>query len=611
MPDISKAALIIGVDAYSHKRSDGMQSLISLPSCKRDALDLYEVLKDYGYIIYGGAPLLGSGLPEGEGYKKIQETAKNFFQDAEAGQTLVFYFSGHGITNRGQVYLATPEVDPLSPMFIGLNLLDLAVLINNSRSTRIVCIIDACYSGAANLSNPNYTDKAAAESDADEAVGIYDKIKENIPIAEGKSLLLSSQAYQRSKAEENNNSVYTKYLIIGLKGTKLDLDEKGIPIPSSVDEFGNVTPQTLHEFVYNRVANELKTQTPRIKSSLSSKIVLVKHPRLATGKLVETSTRDPDITIYIYRTNTDYDVLLSSSLENLRYNLAPMGRISLRDDAQNKFLAIFEDIDKVPAQQFRPHMEAIGLSLYSDLFPSELKSLYWKIRGRLKSIWIISDEPWIPWEIIKPWRRLEDGKIEEDAFLCERYTLSRWLRGTPYFTLSKIVNKVSIVVPSDTPLSGAIKERDWIKYFGEKFGLETTVNSTFEEVYSALKIGGFDILHFSTNGRYRAEDPFLSTIELENNAEIRPRDIVGPYTTFGQSNPLVFMNTCQSSTQGFSINGVQGWVKRFLDAGASAFIGTIWSVSDDTAFKFSQEFYLQLANGTPLGEAVQKSTYKM
>jgi hypothetical protein len=299
MPDRSKVALIIGVDTYYHKRADGTQSLLSLPSCKKDALDLYELLKDYGYIISSGAPIVGSNLPEGEGYKIIQESIKNFFQNAEAGQSLVFYFSGHGITNRGQVYLATPEVDPQSPMFIGLNLLDLAVLINSSTSTRIVCIIDACYSGAANLSNPTLVDKTVAEGDADEAVGIYDKIKENIPIAEGKSLLLSSQAYQRSRAEENNNSVYTKHLIIGLKGIKASRDQRGIPIPSSVDEYGNVTPETLHEFVYNRVANELKTQTPRIKSSLSSKIVLMKHPELATRRLVETRIQDPDITIYI------------------------------------------------------------------------------------------------------------------------------------------------------------------------------------------------------------------------------------------------------------------------------------------------------------------------
>jgi hypothetical protein len=83
--------------------------------------------------------------------------------------------------------------------------------------------------------------------------GIYDKIEENVPIAEGKCLMLSSQAYQGSQAEENTNSVYTKYLIKGLEGVEASVDEKGIPIPGSVEENGNVTPQSLHDYFYNRV----------------------------------------------------------------------------------------------------------------------------------------------------------------------------------------------------------------------------------------------------------------------------------------------------------------------------------------------------------------------
>ena len=244
-----KVALVIGVDTYHLRRIDGTHSLFPLPSCKKDALDLYDLLKEYRYTIFSDAPILGSSIPEGEGYKRIQQLIKNFFYTAEAGQTLLFYFSGHGITNRGEVFLTTPEVDPQEPMFIGIKLRDLTDLLKHSRSTRIVCIIDACYSGAASLPDFKGIDKSAAESDADEAIGIYDKIKDNVPIAEGKCLLLSSQAYQRSQAEASNNSVYTKYLIKGLKGAAPAKDEKGLPIPTSVDEYGNVTPQTLHDYV--------------------------------------------------------------------------------------------------------------------------------------------------------------------------------------------------------------------------------------------------------------------------------------------------------------------------------------------------------------------------
>jgi CHAT domain-containing protein len=51
----------------------------------------------------------------------------------------------------------------------------------------------------------------------------------------------------------------------------------------------------------------------------------------------------------------------------------------------------------------------------------------------------------------------------------------------------------------------------------------------------------------------------------------------------------------------------QGWVTQFLDAGASAFTGTLWRVSDKAALKFTQELYKQLFAGIALGEAVQRA----
>lgn len=114
-------------------------------------------------------------------------------------------------------------------------------------------------------------------------------------------------------------------------------------------------------------------------------------------------------------------------------------------------------------------------------------------------------------------------------------------------------------------------------------------------------------MHFSTHGQGNSENPVFSAIELEDRIELRPEDIAGKARKFGQSNPFVVLNACQTGNQGFSLTGVQGWATRFLDAGASVFIGTLWSVSDEIAFRFVQELYNELSNGTTLGEAVRKA----
>jgi hypothetical protein len=98
------------------------------------------------------------------------------------------------------------------------------------------------------------------------------------------------------------------------------------------------------------------------------------------------------------------------------------------------------------------------MSLYDELFPELLKDMYWERADKIKSIRVISKEPWIPWEIIKPWGKLKNGEIKEDPFLCENYAFSRWIVGKNERTKQQIKN-IKVICPDDTNLDSAIKER--------------------------------------------------------------------------------------------------------------------------------------------------------
>ncbi len=65
-------------------------------------------------------------------------------------------------------------------------------------------------------------------------------------------------------------------------------------------------------------------------------------------------------------------------------------------------------------------LAALGLGLYRELFPKELRIAYGEFRDQITSLLIVSDEPWIPWELIR---------APDDDFLCCRFELSRWLAG--------------------------------------------------------------------------------------------------------------------------------------------------------------------------------------
>jgi len=295
VPDTSKVALIIGVDSYHHKRFDGKSSLTQLPSCRNDAIDLYNLLSSekFGYSIYENRLIIGSALDVNSSFNIIQSSIIRFFTTAQIGQTLLFYFSGHGIPREGdEIFLATPIVDPSEPMLGGFRISDLTKLVNTSRARQIVCIIDSCYSGTASSIISLLNSKSVEEQDQqviDSAQSTSRKILDDILKNEGRYFLLSTQPYSRSYARKDNgntssNSIYTKYLLEGLKGVKRSVDQEGknLLYTGSVDENGYVTPESLHRYASYKVTSEVPQQEPVIKSTISGDpIVIANYPELA------------------------------------------------------------------------------------------------------------------------------------------------------------------------------------------------------------------------------------------------------------------------------------------------------------------------------------------
>jgi hypothetical protein len=315
-----------------------------------------------------------------------------------------------------------------------------------------------------------------------------------------------------------------------------------------------------------------------------------------------------DITLYIIERpdgQMKYDILLSSA----EFPIRGLGPIPFKEgNPEAKFRSLIEDIEKdltLPANVLENRIKAKGRMLYDEIFPEAFKILYWEKRDSIESIRVISAEPWIPWEIIKPYRTKEDGRIEEDPFLCERYSFSRWLQDIPDKAEDRELKKVVIVAPSHIGLEQADQETKWVKQFASYSGLEIEEISAYEEMINVLENDEFDLLHLTSHGFYNPDHSSLSSLKLENGGEIGPDEISGTYASFGRFKPVVILNACQTGALGFSLTKTMGWSKTFIGAGSSVFIGTAWSVTDQGASKFVQFLYAELAKGTTLGEAVK------
>lgn len=205
------------------------------------------------------------------------------------------------------------------------------------------------------------------------------------------------------------------------------------------------------------------------------------------------------------------------------------------------------------------------------------------------------------------------GRTIEEEFLCEKHSFSRWIPDGRDDRIkdNREFKKIKVIVPFDTNLKNAKNERDWIKNeFGREYGLDVSFDEKYKEVINTLENGDFDILHFSTHGRYDSINPLFSALKMEKGYEIRVDSISGSATNFGNYSPLVILNACLTGTQGYSLTGIDSWATSFIKSCACAFIGAMWSVDDEIAFRFTQNLYEQLANGETLGEAVRISVNK-
>jgi hypothetical protein len=282
------------------------------------------------------------------------------------------------------------------------------------------------------------------------------------------------------------------------------------------------------------------------------------------------------------------------------YNFKPAGQVTLDADPQAETDAA------------RQELANIGQALYDSLFSAELKAEY---RGKLrdkyqgKSLLITSDEPWIPWEMVRPFEADADGNtLYDDEPLCQRFRVSRWLagRGAPDQLLLK--NGVWIA-PADN-LAAAQVESD---YFAALHRGQWQVNlsgplSALADVQAQFLGGATQLYHFACHGNFNTDDPNESRLKLGSDF-LRPSQIVGALRAgLLRSKPLVFLNACYSADTGFALTQLGGWAQCFFDAGASAFVGSLWEINDTLAAQFAQEFYNRLwglggFKAMPLGQA--------
>jgi serine/threonine protein kinase len=224
-------AVIVGIDGYS---------TAPLHGCVNDAKEVSKTLALEQYD-FDCRVILDSQATSGN----IMQALGELSYDGDGGESLLFYFAGHGTVLGSAGYIVTSDYAPYDP---GISLAELAQLMEaaSRKYEHVITVLDCCHSGGAY----NWIgSRPLSNSD----------IESQIPSVNESRCVLAACRPEESAEERDGHGIYTQQLIEGMTG-------------KAVNFHGEVTLLGLHDYVSRVVAPII--QTPVFKGDIAGTVVL-------------------------------------------------------------------------------------------------------------------------------------------------------------------------------------------------------------------------------------------------------------------------------------------------------------------------------------------------
>ncbi len=229
-----KYALIIANTEYSDP------NLAQLSSPGKDAEELARVLKDKDIAAFDDVRVV---INQAESF--VREKIDEFFDLKKPDDLLLLYFSGHGVRDEmGALYLAVKNTSHTRLRSTAIRSDFVREAMDQSRSKRVVLILDCCNSGAFAQGTKAMTGGSVGTASAFEGKGY------------GRIVLTASDSTQfawegdKIIGGETENSLFTHYLVQGMEG---EADRDGD---------GRITIDELYDYAYEQIVQRTPKQTP-------------------------------------------------------------------------------------------------------------------------------------------------------------------------------------------------------------------------------------------------------------------------------------------------------------------------------------------------------------
>ena len=248
------------------------------------------------------------------------------------------------------------------------------------------------------------------------------------------------------------------------------------------------------------------------------------------------------------------------------------------------------------AAETRDYLINAGAGLWHELVPARLREQFWERQHRIRQLTILADKDTIPWELLYP---MDPGY--DAGFLVEQFPVTRAIFNR------RLGRRLSLrparfVLPEGSPPE-AQGEIDAMRLLLGPEQPPVAAISALTPLQDLIRSADFGLLHFACHNSYNPADG--SSIRLDKRQfTLTHMTTAAIGQVLARSAPTVFINACRSAGLTATYNGLDSWASKFLEAGAAAFIGSLWAVSDGAAREFAAELYRQLQAGSALGKAV-------
>lgn len=243
-------------------------------------------------------------------------------------------------------------------------------------------------------------------------------------------------------------------------------------------------------------------------------------------------------------------------------------------------------------------LQGFGRELYRRYAPQDFKNAFWRLRDQLgdrfRSIQIFTDDPLVPWELMRPFR-----DAEEADFLGIEFQIARWHVGGP----SQLerpprvvrVSELAVISPTYSAPRDALPAQDIELERLRRVPGYRAVPAGFHGLSRLAASPPEGIVHFAGHSIVRLSPQGIAQYALIlEDAQVDLMAWRGLMAKSLPSHPFFFFNSCHLGGALRIADFVEGWGPALLDVGASGYIGGLWPLGDAGAAEFARRFYDQL-----------------